>query len=67
MRNGLFGKATKAVVIWTKIDFSDPDNRRQGQADNERSVTLPIESRIEQFAVYSDDKSVFLMSQTTQL
>ena len=62
MRNGLYGKATEARVIWTKIDFSSPTNRRSGVAENERSISIPIDSNIEQFAVYETDMTVFLLS-----
>ena len=47
MRNGLFGKATEARVFWTRIDFSNPDNRRSGRAENERKIQIPIDSKIE--------------------
>ena len=66
MRNGLYGSPTEARIYWTKIDFSEPDYLRHGQAENIRTIALPTKTKIEQFAVYETDKSVFLMSQSKE-
>ena len=61
MRNGLYGSPKEARVFWTRLDFSNPDHMKSGSGENIRAISLPITTKIEQFAVYDTDLSVFLM------
>lgn len=47
MRNGLYGRRTEARVFWSRIDFSEKDYHRNGQAENVQAVAIPIETQIE--------------------
>ena len=64
IRNGLYGSPKEARVIWSLLDFSNPDYHRTGHAHVTRIVSFPIETKIENFAVYETDLSAFLMSQS---
>lgn len=65
MRNGLYGSASEARILWSIVD-PDPnvfqDAYRAGEAHHERVISLPIDNPIKQFAVYETDMSVFLIS-----
>ena len=64
MQNGLFGSPEEARVFWTSIDFSTPNELTRGIAKDIRAVSISIQTKVEQFAVYESDLSVFLMGQT---
>jgi len=63
MRNGLYGSAKEARVIWTRLSFSDPNYYLRGSAETVKAVNLPIEAEIIAFAVLETDKTAFLMAQ----
>ena len=67
IQNGLFGSAKEARVFWSQIDFSRPNEVQRGTAEDIRAISMPISTKIEQFAVYDSDLSVFLMAQTKRL
>lgn len=46
MKNGLYGSRTEARIFWTRLDFTNADYHRSGEAQNIRAVTVPIETPI---------------------
>ena len=66
MRNGLYGKSTEAQVVWTRLTFDRDDYHRNGDAYNQRGVSLNIDEKVSNMAVVETDMTAFLMSQTKQ-
>ena len=62
MRNGLYGGPVEARLIWSKLDFSEPDYHRSGHARNEYIVNVPITQKIVSMAVNEVDLSAFLIA-----
>ena len=62
MRNSLYGSAKEARVFWSRLDFTNNNYHSAGDAENIRTVSFPIQNKIEQFAVHEEDLTVFLMA-----
>ena len=64
-RNGLFGKATQAMVFWTRISFENPDYWREGHSHHLSDISLPIRSTVNQIGVFENTLNTLLLSQGT--
>ena len=62
MSNGLYGATEEVRILWSVVDFSEPNYQQDGISFNIHAVSIPIEREISQFAVHEGDLSAFLVS-----